>query len=159
MSVIFISLDVSSDFLSTISWSHINMFLNWHRQLKRSIPKVAKLHKTAKITWKFQKCSGVPLSALTVFWKWSKEKTYKLGQHVLTHQQGLTNNRLLSGPIFSFEMQENLYLHGMCFLGWWILPPGPPPWRWSVSSWSTSMVLIEQKEPCCICVYIGGWAS
>lgn len=44
--------------------------------------------------------SGIPLSAWTVFRKWSKEKTYKLGQHGLAHQPGPTNNRLLSGPSF-----------------------------------------------------------
>lgn len=62
----------------------------------------------------------------------------------------------LSGPIFSFETQEHLCLHSMCFLSWWILPPTPAPWRWAVSSCSTSMALIEgkERESCCFYVYI-----
>lgn len=62
----------------------------------------------------------------------------------------------LSGPIFSFEAQEHLCLHSMCFVSWWILPPPAAPWRWAVSTCSTSMALIEgkERESCCFYVYI-----
>lgn len=56
--------------LFTISWSQVNVFLSSHRQLTKSFPKVAKLHKIAKIIWNFQMWSGIPLPALQTWPAW-----------------------------------------------------------------------------------------
>lgn len=160
MSVIFISLDISSNCLFTIPWSQVTVFLSSHRQLKKSVPKVAKLRNIAKIIWNFQMRSGIPLSALTVFRKWSKEKTYKLGQHGLARQPGPTNNRPLSSPSFP-SRHERIFACTVCasLADELFLPPQHPEdeqWVYEALAWHLQK---RKHESCCICVYICNWTS